>query len=619
MVSSPGVGDTRAVPDRPRRPDDADDDRSAPPAAEPDGSSPAAPSVATPGPEAADAPPRRRALPGFILGFGAVLLGAVVAVALTGVGLGGDGGADPGAMDPAADRARNLGALEARAVEASELVGPTDERPGLLEGVPPVRPEGAEAMGLNPTVVTRLLLDERGRVVESRIYRSRPELAAFEEAALGAVSDYRFTPARRDGAAVPVWVNWPVRFRARPSGEPVVLRIKGSNTIGGALGPDLAGAFMERRPEVFVTVESLGSSTAFAGLFDGSADIGASSRSVSEEETAEARHLGVNLREYVLGYDGIAVVVHPSNPVASLTRAELASIFAGRVDDWGEVGGTEGLAIRLLGRPAYSGTHGYFDAAVLERTDRDLDFSERVEEREQSDELVAAIAEDPAAVGYVGLGWVDERVQALPVAAGPGFPPIAPTAASIRSGDYPIYRPLLFYTRGTPTGVVADFLRFAFSAEGQERVRAHGFEPSGVALALGELGGAGGDGTAVGAADRPGGAGVVPKVHRLFFARATQLEDGSRAALRSLVTEARRGRSRIIVQGHADAEGSEADNRALAAARAEEVADYLTRRGIEEGRIEVGSASTQRPLATNETDAGRRANRRVDVFLVPGG
>ncbi|HJK96760.1 MAG TPA: OmpA family protein, partial [Polyangiaceae bacterium LLY-WYZ-14_1] len=126
-------------------------------------------------------------------------------------------------------------------------------------------------------------------------------------------------------------------------------------------------------------------------------------------------------------------------------------------------------------------------------------------------------------------------------------------------------------------------------------------------------------GTAGGAADRPGGAGVVPKVHRLFFAQATQLEDGSRAALRSLVTEARQGRGRIIVQGHADAEGSETDNRALAAARAEEVADYLTRRGIDEGRIEVGSASTQRPLASNETDAGRRANRRVDVFLVPGG
>jgi protein TonB len=66
---------------------------------------------------------------------------------------------------------------------------------------------------LKPTIVCRLLIAADGRVADAKIYRSRLDLAAFEDAALDAVRQYRFTPGRLSGAPVPVWINWPVTFR----------------------------------------------------------------------------------------------------------------------------------------------------------------------------------------------------------------------------------------------------------------------------------------------------------------------------------------------------------------------------------------------------------------------
>jgi len=96
------------------------------------------------------------------------------------------------------------------AVEATALAGPRDALPALVAGAPPAAPAGA---ALKPTIVCRLLIDAAGHVAEAKVYRSRLDLAAFEEAALDAIERYRFAPGRRDGRPVPVWINWPVTFR----------------------------------------------------------------------------------------------------------------------------------------------------------------------------------------------------------------------------------------------------------------------------------------------------------------------------------------------------------------------------------------------------------------------
>jgi TonB family protein len=97
------------------------------------------------------------------------------------------------------------------AVEATQLDGPRDAKPVLVSGQPPAAPDPAAA--LKPTIVCRLLIDPSGHVADAKIYRSRLDLAAFEDAALDAVRRYRFTPGRQAGTPVAVWINWPVAFR----------------------------------------------------------------------------------------------------------------------------------------------------------------------------------------------------------------------------------------------------------------------------------------------------------------------------------------------------------------------------------------------------------------------
>jgi TonB family protein len=95
-------------------------------------------------------------------------------------------------------------------VEASELRTPRDELPVLLSGEPPRSPE--PELALRPTIVLRLLVEANGGVARAEVYRPRPELARFEDAALEAARRFAFRPARRDGAPVGVWINWPIDF-----------------------------------------------------------------------------------------------------------------------------------------------------------------------------------------------------------------------------------------------------------------------------------------------------------------------------------------------------------------------------------------------------------------------
>jgi TonB family protein len=102
-------------------------------------------------------------------------------------------------------------ALEAGALEAGALAGPDVAPPELLSGTPPASPE--PGFGPHPVVVCRVLVAADGHVARAEVLQRQPELASYEEAALAAVKDFRFLPARKDGTAVAAWVNWPVPFR----------------------------------------------------------------------------------------------------------------------------------------------------------------------------------------------------------------------------------------------------------------------------------------------------------------------------------------------------------------------------------------------------------------------
>lgn len=410
------------------------------------------------------------------------------------------------------------------------------------------------------------------------------------------------------------------------------VRVKGSDTIGGALGPDLAEAYHAENPATPLVWEALGSSTGFVGLFDGSADLAASSRPISEAEQTEAKRRGLQLREWVIAYDGIVVLVHPTNPLPALTLDQASRIFQGKVRNFREVGGPD-RAIELVARPSYSGTHAFFKEKVLRRGNAKgpEEFAESTLYLEHSSEIAERVASRPGAISFLGVGWLRPTVRAVPIAAGKGSPAISATIATIRDGSYPIFRPLFLYSIGEPRGEARNLLAYILSDAGQRQVVENGFVRTDAPAQLAYRAAAPVPATATdAAASAPPAASAVavpapstkapgpdaPQLVRIFFASggariAEAAELRIAEAARLLATRAYRAE----VVGHADAQGSKAANDRVSAARAEAVYRELLRFGVAPAQLSVSSRGVDEPIRTNETFEGRRDNRRVDILL----
>ncbi|MDY7093246.1 MAG: phosphate ABC transporter substrate-binding/OmpA family protein [Acidobacteriota bacterium] len=421
-------------------------------------------------------------------------------------------------------------------------------------------------------------------------------------------------------AQILLWVFLPIFLPAAaaygqstdPEGA-TVLQVKGSDTIGGALGPALARAYEGTHPGAEIHWGSLGSGTAFVGLFDGSADLGASSRSVKESELAEARRLGLELKEYILGYDGIAVLVHPDNPVAKLSIGQLSRLFTGQITSWSELGGPD-LPVVLISRPSYSGTHGFFKEKVVRRGNKKgpEEFGPQTRFVEHSEDIVKLVAGEPGAISYLGMGWVRPEVRAVPVVGrnGRGF---LPTLETVRAGTYPVYRPLLLYTRGEPTGELRRLLAFLLAGDGQRLVAEHDFIPADVPSTVSRS-------VEPQAKDASAAEASRIQLHRILFPfGGTTLDTDARATLDRIAQRLREGGLRAEIVGHGDADGSALANRRVSNARALAVANYLRRQGVSPKTLRVEGRGATQPVATNDTAEGRRLNRRVDVRLLPAG
>ena len=389
---------------------------------------------------------------------------------------------------------------------------------------------------------------------------------------------------------------------AATSAQAQEIVVKGSDTVGGELGPALAKGFEALHPGAHVRWEALGSKTAFVGLFDGSAQLGASSRPVSPDELAQATRLGVQLQELIIGYDGLSIIVHPSNALPSLTMAQLADLFAGKIDNWKQLGGAD-RPVELLARPPYSGTRSFFDDKALSvGGKRPLAPTAKIFEHNQ--EIVAEVARTPGAVGFVGVASVTAAVRALPLATAAGAQPRMPDAAAIRDGSYPLYRPLYLYLRAGIGGLPATLARFVLSQAGQDIVQAIGFvrlERAAQEVSLAQDG----------AAATP----ARPPLRVFFLTGGTQLTAASKHALEKLAQSLATG-ERLLIIGHADGRGSVAHNDELSRARAQWVADYLRGLEVDGGRLDIQGAGAGAPIASNETRSGRERNRRVDVYVV---
>ncbi len=264
---------------------------------------------------------------------------------------------------------------------------------------------------------------------------------------------------------------------ARDSYSQDMIQIKGSDTMVN-LGQAWAEGFTKKHPQGFAAVTGGGSGTGIASLLNKTCDIAACSRKMKQKEMDLARQRGINPAEFTVALDGLAVVVHPENPVDKLTIDQLAGIFTGRITNWKEFGGRDSKIV-ILSREVNSGTHVYFKEHIIRKNNLENkdEFAHSALLMPSSQAIADEVAGNPQAIGYYGMGYISPAQKAVAVARDGNSPYILPTIENVIEGRYAISRPLFMYTNGEPQGLVKEFLDFVLSDEGQEVVLDIDFVP----------------------------------------------------------------------------------------------------------------------------------------------
>ncbi|MEZ3185423.1 substrate-binding domain-containing protein [Pseudomonas sp. LM13] len=421
---------------------------------------------------------------------------------------------------------------------------------------------------------------------------------------------------------------------AAPPDGTTILRIHGSNTVGAKLAPMLvAGLFEakglqsvriasagkeneqrvtaldERGKTIQALVAAHGTGTGFAGLKDRTADLAAASRPIKQSEAQSLAALG-DMRsaesEQLIAIDGLAVIVHPDNPVQSLSVEQVARLFSGEIANWRELGGAN-AAVELHARDDQSGTYDTFKELVLGSQGKTL--ATNATRYESNDALSLAVSRRSGAIGFVGLASVGKS-KALAITDGDSQP-MPPTTALVATEDYPLSRRLFLYADPQKQSKwTREFLTFVHSPAGQAIVEKSGY----VAQAIAPI--------------RLPLQTTMPEAYQQLAKEAQRLTVNFRFAEGSaqLDNKAQRDVQRLIdylnshdkqmnaavLVGFGDARNDPARTALLSKLRAMAVRRELARGGILVK--EINGLGDQLPVASN-SEAGRIKNRRVEVWV----
>jgi phosphate transport system substrate-binding protein len=245
------------------------------------------------------------------------------------------------------------------------------------------------------------------------------------------------------------------------------LQLEGSTTVG-PIADAFAEYFRSIYPDLQITVKKTGSGDGAAALLDNRCDIANMSRFMKDKEFADAVAKGIYPVAHVVAMDGVCVIVHPSNPVKELTKAQVRDIYMGKIKNWSQVGGPD-MPIVVVSRDTSSGTYETFHNLVMEKQK----MASNVEYVNANPQAHARVKTTRSAIGYVGLGFVDNNVKALKIDG------IMPSRKTIASGVYPVTRPLFMFTNGYPKlgSMTHKFCTFYLTEKGQELIEDKGFVP----------------------------------------------------------------------------------------------------------------------------------------------
>ena len=230
----------------------------------------------------------------------------------------------------------------------------------------------------------------------------------------------------------------------------------GSTSMEKVIGA--LGEAFQNETDISFTYNPTGSGSGIKAVQEGRCDIGLSSRDLKDEEKS------AGLEGTVLAYDGIAIIVHPENPVEDLSLETIAKIYKGEITNWSEVGGND-AEIVLIGREAGSGTRDGFESI----TDTE-DACKYRQELTSTGDVITTVSQNPGAIGYASVASVKESVKALTVDG------VAPTEDTIRDGSYIVQRPFVLVTKTDAelSEAAQMFFDYITSADANEIISAAG-------------------------------------------------------------------------------------------------------------------------------------------------
>jgi phosphate transport system substrate-binding protein len=258
-----------------------------------------------------------------------------------------------------------------------------------------------------------------------------------------------------------------------------LIQNKGSDTLVN-VAQAWAEAYGTINASVAVAVSGGGSGTGIAALINGTVDLANASRQMRESEIEAARARGIEPLEHVVGYDALAVYLHPDNPIDDFTFGQLAAIYGegGSFDVWSDLGvtvpGCSSDEIVRVSRQNTSGTYVYFQETVLGESPHKLGSRDM----HGSKDVVDLVEQTACAIGYSGLAYATDHVKTPCISAEEGGTCIAPSMETAVDRSYPIARPLFMYTAGEPTGATKTYLDWIQSDEGQCILVGKGYAPA---------------------------------------------------------------------------------------------------------------------------------------------
>jgi len=242
--------------------------------------------------------------------------------------------------------------------------------------------------------------------------------------------------------------------------------LKGNLDIAGGTAhipvmKEAARQIMQHYPDIRISIAGGGSGVGVQKVGEGLVQIGNTGRPLKDAEIEK-----YGLVSHPFAIDGVAIAVNPQNKVSALSKEQIKDIFSGRITNWKSVGGTDS-PISLYGREDGSGTRETFENKTMDKGS----VADSANVISSNGAMKTAIAQDPNAIGYVGIGHLDDSIKGIT------FEGVSPTQENAANGSYAVTRLLYMNTKGEPTGLTKAFVDYIFSPVGQECVSKAGYIP----------------------------------------------------------------------------------------------------------------------------------------------